>query len=192
MATSEDVDHFIRTYAPTLESALEVETKDNLHALIERYESSGYSKEQLAEVIEERVPQTTLADASKDDFVEVVTELVAPSETGHAADGQQSAEPTRDEVIADLANALAHDAHEEIAATKTAFFEYLTKHLWAEVSAEVLAEVEATDATWDSVEEAKAAAYEPAYNALIAAMDGLWEEGDAAGGFADLLSRPQS
>jgi len=202
MATSEDVDHFLTDHAPSLQASLQQESKDQLFGLIENYEYYGYSKEQLAEVLTEKVPPSTLDEASEEEFTKAVADLSAPAQSEPATDQSsepgtdQSSEPAAevsgDAMVEDLAVALAADVNTEIEEQKAAFFKHLTEQLWEQVRAEVMAEVEESETVWDSVEEAKAAAFEPAYNAMMAAVDGLWEAGEEDGGFATLLSRPQS
>jgi hypothetical protein len=194
MATSEDVDHFLTDHAPSLQASLQQESKDQLFGLIENYEYYGYSKEQLAEVLTEKVPPSTLDEASEEEFTKAVADLSAPaqSEPGTDQSSEPAAEVSGDAMVEDLAVALAADVNTEIEEQKAALFKHLTEQLWEQVRAEVMAEVEESETVWDSVEEAKAAAFEPAYNAMMAAVDGLWEAGEEDGGFATLLSRPQS
>jgi len=151
---------------------------------------------------------TDFTTATPDQIAQAVTELetlAAQQETAnqeaHQAQGDTS-EPTAqaatdvpdDQALAELAAALGEDATAEITRSKAELFAYITQHLWAEVRVELEAEVQAqvAEQQFTSVEEAKSAAYEPAYNAMMAAIQGLWDAGAEEGGFAPLLSRPRS
>lgn len=187
MATYQDVDQFLTSYTPALKAELRDDTKEHLLELIDNFEGHGHTQEDLAKTIEERVSPYSLSNASEQIFVEVVTDLAA-----HTAAAAQATGIGGDQIITELVTALAWDANAEIDGTKDQFFAYVLDQIWTQVRAGVEAELEAADVTWDSVEEARTAAWEPAYWAMMAAVDGLWDAGEAEGGFAALLSRPQS
>lgn len=200
MAPREEIEHFLADHVPSLKDGLAEESKDQLSGLIDYYESYGYTKDQLAEQLTHQVPQSTLDESSAEEFTKAVAELAAPAPSEAASqDGQEVQEPSApsdsealDRMMQDLAAALAQDANAEIEATKQDLFAYVLGHLWEEVRPELEAELEASDQEWASVEEAKAAVYEPAYKALMDAAEGLCDAGDEEGGYAALLSRPAS
>ena len=96
-------------------------------------------------------------------------------------------DPSREDIHADLAKALAEDVIEQLAAGREAFFAYVANRLWAQVQAELAAELRGLD--WGDLTEAKESVHEPAWEALMRAADGLASAGDEGGGYATLLSR---
>jgi len=168
---------------------------------------SAATPEQIAQVVREleSVPepaaetghetQTQLPQADGSHTLEPGTDGTAEPQAGSGQETGQPAQSLPDEqVLAELAAELGADAAAEIQRSKAEFFAYVTQHLWQEVRAalEEEARAQVAEQRWSSAEEAKAAAYEPAYNAMIAAIEGLWDAGAEEGGFAPLLGRPQS
>lgn len=97
--------------------------------------------------------------------------------------------PSREDIYADLAKALAADVAEQLAAGREAFFAYVANQLWAQVQAELAAELRGHD--WGDIAAAKESMREPAWEALMGAVDGLVSAGEDGGGYAALLSRKE-
>jgi len=211
---------YLTALADNPEVALEKGTLDYLAqryghdpGYVDYYQKSGLDV--VPEVIDAQLAgmSSDFATATPEQIAQAACELqalAAPTEhpAGHEAYPHQdkgmdksAADPTAqatqamtdDQILQELAAALGQDASAEIARSKTEFFAYLTQQLWQGVRAELDAEVQAqvAEQKWTSVGEAKSAAYEPAYNALIAAIEGFWNAGAEAGGFAPLLGRSQ-
>jgi hypothetical protein len=211
MATREEVDQFVaKAVSEHVKSALDGPTKDALGGLMDWYESSGYSTESLAQSLDQLIPKD-LHEASAEEVAKAVGDLSTPqaeagsehadhvseqaaSQSAEGSGRQPSAELPDEDVLKDLGEQLAWDAVAEIDANKAALTEDIVRTLWDDVRKQLMAEIKEQLAAedgggWESDDQLKAALYEPAYNAVVAAIDELFKTGAQEGGFEALLSR---
>lgn len=201
MSERVDVTDFVTEVAPQIADKIDPATKETVGHLLDHYSASGWSSDDLATVMSEQV---SLRDATAEEFDGVVAVVSASvwqqgeekahdwqheqhaqtgdSQTGHAQEHSDEA------TLEQLAAALGEDTVEAINAASPEFIARSIAELWQEVRAKIEEEVRADPQNWPT----KEAAFETAYAALIEAVDGFFDAGESDGGFAALLSRPQS
>ncbi|MGH9447523.1 MAG: hypothetical protein ACRD3O_17605, partial [Terriglobia bacterium] len=134
-------------------------------------EEAGKLGDQLGSV---RGEATTLGDAWEAEITSKISipplsEKFISTQSGEPAKEPGAEEtPSNEEILADLADALAEDANKAIEETEEQLFEYITKQLWSEVKSGLEEELKSQKFTGGpaEIEEALKAA---AFNALSAA-----------------------
>lgn len=196
MSERVDVTDFVTEVAPQIADKIDPATKETVGHLLDHYAASGWSSDDLATVMS---GQVSLRDATAEEFDGVVAVVSAsvwqqgeekaheqqheqPAQTGHTQEHSDEA------TLEQLAAALGEDTVEAINAAGPEFIARSVAELWQEVRAKIEEEVRADPQNWPT----KEAAFEAAYAALIEAVDGFFDAGESDGGFAALLSRPQS
>lgn len=191
MSERVDVTDFVTEVAPQIADEIAPATKEAVGHLLDHYADSGWSPDDLASVMS---GQVSLRDATAEEFDGAVA-VVAASVWQHQQDEQtgdpqtgQAREHSDEATLERLAAALGEDTVEAIDAAVPEFIARSVAELWQEVRAKIEEEVRTDPRNWPT----KEAAFEAAYAALIEAVDGFFDAGESHGGFAALLSRPQS